>query len=253
MGLFNKFRKSGITERTTKALLLNACVLYKDLMYDKTAKKWQGELLGATSGGTKIIINSEFQDIDVDGAIVKVVGLTQKQGETGSIEASLIEVTPDNLKMAVIGKDGESDIEGYTLIETKALLEKSDYIGNIAAIGTLSGNGRSIIVIMENMLCTSGLEIETKNKENAVMKVTFECNAAFDGEHDTLPIHIYYPDEGTAAPDVGAVTYTQEQLTAMTVAQLEALAAEKGYTLIGSTKEDKITSFLTQQEGGNQS
>lgn len=251
--MFEKFRKSGITEKTTKSLLLNACVLYKDLVYSQETKKWSGELLGATSGGTKITINSEFQDIEVDGAIVKVKGLTQKQGETASIEASLVEITPDNLKMAVVGQNKESDIAGYTLIETKALLEDSDYIGNIAAIGTLSGSGKSVIVIMENMLCTSGLEIDTKNKENAVMKVTFECNAAFDGDHDTLPIRIYYPDADTAAPDVDAATYTQEQLAAMTVAQLEALAAQKGYTLSGSTKDEKITSFLAQQGGGNQS
>lgn len=240
---FDKLKKSGITENTTKTLLLNACVLYKDLTYDRTQKKWQGELLGATSGGTKITIQSEYQEIEVDGAIVKVKGLTQKQGETGSIEASLVEVTPENLNMAIVGETAASDIEGYTLIKTKALLQDSDYIGNVAAIGTLS-NGKNIMVIMENMLCTSGLEIETKNKENAVMKVTLECHAGFADDHDTLPIKIYYPDENNTVAG-----YTQEQLSAMTVAQIEELAAQLGYTLTGTTKDEKITSFLSQQGG----
>jgi hypothetical protein len=250
MNVFDKFRKSGITQKTPKSLLLNAAVLYKSLKYIPEEKKWSGVLLGATSGGTKVNISSDYQEIEVDGAIVKVVGLTQKQGESGSIEANLVEVTEDNLKMAIVGKESESDIEGYDLIETKALLEASDYIDNIAAVGTLSNsNGRPVIVIMENMLCTSGLEIDTKNKKNAVMKVKFECHAGFDDDHDTLPIRIYYPKETAAQQET--LIYTQPDLEAMTVTQIEALADERGYTLTGANKEEKIQSFLEQQSGGN--
>lgn len=248
MNMFDKFRKSGITQTTPKSLLLNAAVLYKGLKYIPEEKKWSGVLLGATSGGAKVSISSDYQEIEVDGAIVKVVGLTQKQGESGSIEANLVEVTEDNLKMAIVGKESESDIEGYDLIETKALLEASDYIDNIAAVGTLS-NGRPIIVIMDNMLCTSGLEMETKNQNNVVMKVKFECHAGFDDDHDTLPIRIYYPKDVAAQQET--LIYTQSDLEAMTVTQIEALANERGYTLTGANKEEKIQSFLEQQSGGN--
>ncbi len=248
MSMFDKFKKSGITQQTPKSLLLNAAVLYKSLKYIPEEKKWSGVLLGATSGGTKVNISSDYQEIEVDGAIVKVVGLTQKQGESGSIEANLVEVTEDNLKMAIVGKESESDIEGYDLIETKALLEASDYIDNIAAVGTLS-NGKPVIVVMENMLCTSGLEIDTKNKKNAVMKVKFECHAGFDDDHDTLPISIYYPKNTTSQPEI--LIYAKEDLEAMTVTQIEALANERGYTLTGTNKEEKILSFMEQQNGGN--
>ena len=247
MSVFEKFRKSGITESTTKSLLLNAAVLYKDLIYNQTEKKWSGTLLGATSGGTKVNISSDYQEIEIDGAIVKVEGLTQKQGEEPSIEANLVEVTEENLKIAIVGEERESDVEGYSLIETKALLEKSDYIGNIAAVGTLS-NGSPVIVIMSNMLCTSGLEMDTKNKDNVVMKVKFECHAGFEDAHDTLPIRIYYPKEAAGREEM--LIYTQSDLEALTVSQIESLAAERGYTLTGSNKDEKIASFITQQDGG---
>ena len=248
MNVFEKFRKSGITQQTTKSLLLNAAVLYEGLKYDPVEKKWRGTLLGATSGGTKVKISSDYQVIEVDGAIVKVKGLTQKQGESGSIEANLVEVTEDNLKMAIVGKESKSDIEGYSLIETKALLEDSDYIENIAAVGTLS-NGKPVIVIMENMLCTSGLELDTKNKNNVVMKVSFECHAGFEDDHDTLPIRIYYPKESAAPQET--LIYTKTDLEGMTVSQIEALAVDRGYTLSGTNKDEKIDSFLIQQNGGN--
>lgn len=238
-------KKSGITDSTPKNFLLGAGTVYKNLLYDTTEKAWKGEIIGATSGGNKLTIKSEIINIDVDGASVKVKGLTQKQGEEGSIEVNLVEVTPGALKMAIIGKEEETDIEGYGLIVTKPLIEEADYADNIAFVGFKSDNS-PIIVIMENALCTSGLETDTKNKENAVIKSVFECYADFDGAHDTLPIKIYYPKTVTEP-----VAYTQEQLSAMTVSQIDALAAERGYTLTGSTKDEKITSFLEKQNGGS--
>lgn len=248
MSIFDSFRKSGITQQTPKSLLLNAAVLYKSLKYDSETKKWSGTLLGATSGGTKVNISSDYQEIEIDGAIVKVKGLTQKQGESGSIEANLVEVTADNLKMAIVGEEASSNVEGYSLIRTKALLEDEDYIENIGAVGFLA-SGKPVIVIMDNMLCTSGLEMETKNKDNVVMKVKFECHAGFDDAHDTLPIKIYYP-KGDTPSTAEVVIYTKADLEGLTVSQIEALASERGYTLEGTNKEEKINSFLEHQ-GGN--
>lgn len=50
-------------------------------------------------------------------------------------------------------------------------------------------------------------------------------------------------------------TFTEEELNALTVAQIEGLAAYKGYTLTGSNKVEKIASFLAEQTaaaGGGQ-
>ena len=42
-------------------------------------------------------------------------------------------------------------------------------------------------------------------------------------------------------------TYTEEELNALTVAQIETIAKAKGYTLTGSDKAAKIASFLAAQ------
>ena len=60
-------------------------------------------VIGATSGGTKLSIIPEFSDVEVDGATVKVKGLAVKTGETAKVEANIIEVTPEILKMMVVG------------------------------------------------------------------------------------------------------------------------------------------------------
>lgn len=47
--------------------------------------------------------------------------------------------------------------------------------------------------------------------------------------------------------EVEKTTYTEDELNALTVAQIEGLAAYKGYTLSGSNKAEKIASFLEAQ------
>ena len=44
-------------------------------------------------------------------------------------------------------------------------------------------------------------------------------------------------------------TYTQEELENMTIAQIEALAEELGYTITRTLKADIIDEFLAQQNG----
>lgn len=71
-------------------------------------------------------------------------------------------------------------------------------------------------------------------------------SAKFTNISTALPSALQAAAEGVA---VAAHTgdYTQQELEAMTVSQIEALATELGYTITGSNKADKIASFLTAQ------
>lgn len=149
--------------------------------------------IGATQGGSKISIVPEFVDIEADGAWVLVKGLKVKTGEAASMEINLLELTKSILKDSLIAYEGASDADGWDLIETKADLAVGDYYTNIAFVGR-DLEGKNIIVIMDNALCTSGFEMEGKNKEAGVGKYTFTCHAALDGDLEVLPIHIYYPE-----------------------------------------------------------
>lgn len=52
----------------------------------------------------------------------------------------------------------------------------------------------------------------------------------------------------TSIEYVEKTEWTESELNALTVERIEGLAAYKGYNLTGSTKAEKIASFLTQQE-----
>ena len=184
--------KNGVTANTPKNILFGAGTIHKGLKYSGNAWNFTESLVGATSGGSKLSIVPEVYEVPVDGALVSVKGLTVKNGEVGTMEVNFIELTEDIIKAATIGAAGTSDDTNYNVIVPKASIEAGDYWENIAFVGkTLEG--KNIIAIMENALCTSGFEQEGKNKEGAVGKYTFKCHADMDTDLDTLPWKIYYP------------------------------------------------------------
>lgn len=184
--------KTGVTANTPKNILFGAGTIHKNLKYEGDAWNFTESLMGATSGGSKLSIVPEVTSIEVDGALVKAKGLTVKTGEAATMEINFIELTKEIIKAATIGADGVSDDAAYDMIVSKANIEEGDYFENIAFVGkTLEG--KTIIAILENALCTSGFEQEGKNKEGAIGKYTFESHAELTGDLDTLPWKIYYP------------------------------------------------------------
>lgn len=197
MAIGDEFKSSGITENTPKTIMLGAGTIHKGLTFSKTSSpgSWNFEesLICATSGGSKLSIVPEFYDVPVDGALVKVKGLTVKVGESAKLEINPVELTPEVLKMAVIGDEAESETAtGYSEITSRAVINTGDYITNLAYVGKTI-EGKPIIILFDNALCTSGLELEGKNKEAAVPTFTFECFADLTPEADTLPWRIIYP------------------------------------------------------------
>lgn len=195
MAIGSEFKSSGITEKTPKTVMLGAGTIHKGLTFEQDAWNFAESLLCATSGGSKVSIVPEFYDVPVDGALVKVKGLFAKVGEKATLEINPIELTPDILNMAAIANVKESETAtGYTEMTSRAVINEGDYVKDLAYVGKTI-EGKPIIIKFDWAICTSGLELEGKNKEAAVPKFTFECVADLTPEADTLPWHIYYPTE----------------------------------------------------------
>ncbi|EOZ2853474.1 hypothetical protein ACQQ4G_003142 [Listeria monocytogenes] len=187
-----KAGKHGVTTNTPKNIVLGAGTIHKGLKLEGTTWNFDSTLIGATSGGSKLTITPEITSIEADGALVRTKGLDVKTGEVATLEVNFLELSKEVIKQAVIGTDGTSSDTSYDLIESKAKIEAGDYLENIAFVGQ-TVEGKNIIVILDNALCTSGFELEGKNKEAGVATLTFECAADVTADLDTLPYHIYYP------------------------------------------------------------
>lgn len=186
------YGKTGVNANTPESIVFGAGTIHKNLKYSGSAWNFDASIIGATSGGSKITITPEIKKIEVDGALVPMKGLTLKTGETATMEINLIELTAEMMRLAAIGKAGNSEDSSFSLIESKGAIAEGDYLENIAFVGE-TADGKNIIVILDNALCTSGLPIEGKNKDSNVTALTFECHAELTGDGQTLPWHIYYP------------------------------------------------------------
>ena len=186
--------KHGISATTPENILLGAGTFHKGLQWDSQAKEWKGTCIGATSGGGKVAIEGEYLDIELDGAMVLVKGLTVKNGGKANMEVNIAELSGDAIKMVTNFKEGESDVDGYKMFVDKPEIDEGDYIDNFGFVGKTANGKKDIIIIFESALCKSAFELEGKNKEASVLKLTLEAYAENQGNLDTLPVKIYYPE-----------------------------------------------------------
>lgn len=187
--------KHGITASTPKNIPLGAGVWFKNLEFKQT--EWNGDVLGATSGGSSIKITPEILDIEIDGALAVAKGLAVMQGGSGEAEVNFAELNKDIIKMTMLAEQiSESDddyVTGYDGFRTKSNIQEGDYVTNLGFIGTTADGSKNIIVIFDNALCTSGFQIDPKNKENSVVKATFKAYGDIDSDLQHVPVRIYYP------------------------------------------------------------
>lgn len=197
-------KRTGYTASTPKHYLINAGAIYKNLAWNPTGGKdskgqWEGDLLGATAGGNKVTVEVNYRVVEIDGVFTSTVGQKILESQTAKIETNVKELTAENIRLSINGEikeaDGTDAPTGYKVISGKSKLENTDYIENLGIVGTMSGTNDPIIVIIDNALCTSGLDFETKDNEEAVITMTFEAHAD-EGQIDDLilPCRIYFPN-----------------------------------------------------------
>lgn len=185
--------KSGITKGTPANIPFGAGVYFSGIAYDeKTAPTEEAVLkaiIGATQDGGNLTITPEFFTPELDGALVSVKELQQKVGEAATMETSFAELTADLVAKTAIGKIGATTDGSYDVITSSELGEGHFYSG-FGYYGHLL-DGRPVIIIFKNALCTSGFAMEPKNKTNSIFKGTFACMSDTDYGTDKLPYAIF--------------------------------------------------------------
>ena len=200
--------KSGITKGTPSRVPFGAGVYFQGIAYSETvaptAEAIKAAIIGATQDGGSLTITPEFFMPELDGATVAVKELQNKVGEKASMETSFAELTPELAAKFVIGKTAASTDGKYDVI-TSAELGAGHFYEGFGYYGELM-DGRPVIIIFKNALCTSGYTMEPKNKTNAIFKGTFECQSDIEYGTTKLPYAIFiHKEEGWVKVDEGEV------------------------------------------------
>lgn len=199
-----------------------------------TQENHAGWIKGGASIDYKPTMTEEKDDL---GHIVKEIltdeeatfksGLFTWNGETLKKLTSTAEITEENAngkkyRRLKIGGTANDDGKQYAIL----FVHEDPVEGNCY-----------LLIVGRN---SAGFTISFETDKATVIDAEFKCKP-----HDERGTLIEYVEE---IEDAFQQTYTEEELNALTVAQIELIAAEKGYTLTGSNKAEKIVSFITAQE-----
>ena len=198
---------SGYNAKTPDRLLLDAGAVFKNFIVGTdtyATAKAAGKCLGATQGGSEFSAKPSFRRMDIDGAHTRTVGDTLIDGWEVYLKTKLVEITPDNLKLALgVGDSAASQTSGYTEVTGRDTIATTDYVTNITFVGNILGSETPVIIQVFNAFHEGGLTITAADKNNAGVECQFfGYNAAtvYDSVDSALtpPFKIYYPDQAIA-------------------------------------------------------
>lgn len=185
--------KTGITAGTPSKILFGAGVYFHGVEYSETVAPTEeaikAAIIGATQEGGTLTITPEFFAPELDGATVAVMELQNKVGEVAQMDISYAELTAELMSKMVIGAVGETTDKMYDVV-TSSILKSGHFYKGFGFYGEFL-DGRPIIILFKNALCTSGFTTDSKNKTNSVFKGTMACQSDITYGTTKLPYAIF--------------------------------------------------------------
>lgn len=161
----------GLRTETVDYFIVDAGAVY--LNYELPTER----LLGATRGGNSFAIEQDVREIEMDGAPGPVKGARRIIEVRPRLTTNLLEISRENLLMAIPGATStptpdETAATHDTITRNRNIIG-TDYIENVALVGTVSGSDEPIIIIVENALQDENFEIGTEDRDESVLEVQF--------------------------------------------------------------------------------
>ncbi|EEH97428.1 hypothetical protein CSBG_01054 [Clostridium sp. 7_2_43FAA] len=240
--------KSGFSKQTKENLLTGAGAFFKNFnvgVDTYESAKEAGKLIGATQGGGEFKAVATVRQIEADGVAGKAKGLELIDSWEVSQSMSLLETTPETIKLALGAADIDISSNGeYEIISGRSEIKDEDYLDNLTYIGTITGSDTPVIIQIFNALSTDGLNIKTEDKKEAVLGITVYGHYTED-DLDSPPYRIYYPKKKNVATPVANVkggTYTESKSITLSTSTEEATIK---YTTNGFEPTSKDTTYST--------
>lgn len=185
-----------------KNLQLNAGIFIKNLDYSSIANAGAlktaiesaitagTSIIGMTRGGGSFTVSREIREPDVDGRRYPFKGGKFVDSIDPSLSTSIVEMTVENLKMA-LGTGRSTGSSPKTTITMDTAIDDSDYIDTLTWYGDLADGGYVAITLF-NALNTSDLNMTFTDKGEAVIPVEFHAHQDDVNDYDSAPFEIVF-------------------------------------------------------------
>jgi len=193
-----------LRSETFENLQLNAGIFIKNLDYssiaDATALKTAiasaitagTNIVGATRGGGSFVVTREIREPEVDGRRYSFKGGKYVDSADARLSTTLVEITADNLVMALGG--ATATVSGKkTTIKMHTAIQDGDYISTLTWFGDLA-DGRMVAITLKNALNTSDLNLTFTDKGEGTLPVELHAHQASVLDYDEAPFEIVFFD-----------------------------------------------------------
>jgi hypothetical protein len=187
-------RLTGVSTSTPTNILVDAGCVYMNYG-DATSER----MLGATRGGATFTVNQEFRSVEVDGVPGAIDALTRIINLEVILTARMLELSAENLLIAFPGADSVDYVATPPVVpaDTKQIrrssnVRASDFLTNVAIVGTIQGKDVPIVIIVYNALMSDNFALSTVDDDEAVVELNFRGHFSVD-DLDNEPWEIRYP------------------------------------------------------------
>lgn len=182
---------NGVTTETMNRLAIGPGALYKNFVNPATP----GTIISATSGGNIFRIERELYTPEIDGLKGPLKGSSRVVKEVAYIDTNLVEITKENLMLAIAGLT-QTDFGSpatHTKLTSSGEISAGDHIDTIAIVGKLSGTTNPICVVIKNALSTDPEELALGDGKNTVVLKTKFTSYYDPSSPGVPPWEIYMP------------------------------------------------------------
>lgn len=178
--------------------------------------------------------------------------MTQEKDDLGHVVKEILTDEEATFKSGLFTWNGETLAKFTATAEITIEKKNGKMYRRLKIGGTANDDGKQYAILFVHEDPVEGnCYLLVVGRNSAGFTITFAADSAtvIDAEFTCKP----HDDRGTLIEFVEEIgddfeeTYTEEELNALTVAQIETIAKAKGYTLTGSSKAEKIASFLAAQ------
>ena len=179
-------RNTGVSVETSKHMILDAGAVY--LNYGEQDER----IFGATRAGSEFAVEQTVREIEVDGLRGPTKGFRRVVEEHIRLTVNLLEMTPENVVVALVGASSASDASEVTVTRSLAIAD-IEYLTNIALVADYSGSGDPVVIILYNAIADGNFMLSASDREEATTTLQFTGHFDPNGNLDASPFEIRFP------------------------------------------------------------
>lgn len=153
------------------------------------------KILGATKGGGSFQATPTTRQIEVDGMRSPIIGSTQIDGWTVKLTGTMMEVTPENFKRALISADVTTSGKKST-VKIRNSIKTEDYIPKLCWVGDTSKG--FVLIELSNALNLTGANFTFTDKGEGSLPFEFNAHQADLASSQYAPCEIVFFDAAEA-------------------------------------------------------